>query len=96
MSASSSSAQRETGLFGAFYKAIAEWARTDGRTWIYMFKTIAAALLALGIAMRLELPQPRTAMTTVFILMQPESGKVLAKSFYRLGGTVVGLLVMRR
>jgi uncharacterized membrane protein YccC len=94
MSASPSSASRQPLTFGAFYAAAAEWARTDGRTWIYMFKAIAAALLALGIAMKLDLPQPRTAMTTVFIVMQPQSGMVLAKSFYRICGTLVGLVVM--
>jgi uncharacterized membrane protein YccC len=74
--------------------AFANWARTDGLVWIYLFKAIAAALLALGIAMKLDLPQPRTAMTTVFIVMQPQSGMVFAKSFYRIGGTLVGLVVM--
>ena len=78
----------------AFYTAAIDWARTDGRAWIYMFKAIAAALLALGIAMKLDLPQPRTAMTTVFVVMQPQSGMVLAKSFYRICGTLVGLVVM--
>jgi len=74
--------------------AVADWARTDGLVWIYLFKAIAAALLALGIAMKLDLPQPRTAMTTVFIVMQPQSGMVFAKSFYRICGTLVGLVVM--
>lgn len=74
--------------------AAADWWRTDGLTWIYLFKTLAAAFLALGIAMKLDLPQPRTAMTTVFIVMQPQSGAVLAKSFYRFGGTLVGLVAM--
>jgi uncharacterized membrane protein YccC len=72
--------------------ALLDWARTDGLTWIYLFKALAAAFLALGIAMRLDLPQPRTAMTTVFIVMQPQSGAILAKSFYRIGGTLVGLV----
>ena len=44
--------------------------------------------------MKLDLPQPRTAMTTVFILMTQQSGRVLAKSFYRICGTLVGLVVM--
>jgi uncharacterized membrane protein YccC len=74
--------------------AIAAWARTDGLVWIYLFKSIVAALLALGIAMKLDLPQPRTAMTTVFIVMQPQSGMVFAKSFYRICGTLIGLVVM--
>ncbi|CAB3766772.1 FUSC family protein [Paraburkholderia solisilvae] len=78
----------------ALYAAFADWARTDGRTWLYLFKALAAAFLALGIAMKLEMPQPRTAMTTVFIVMQPQSGAVFAKSFYRICGTLVGLVVM--
>ncbi len=76
----------------ALQTAFADWAQTDARTWIYLFKALAAAFLALGIAMRLQLPQPRTAMTTVFIVMQPQSGAILAKSFYRIGGTLVGLI----
>jgi uncharacterized membrane protein YccC len=72
--------------------ALRDWARTDGLTWIYLFKALTAAFLALGIAMQLDLPQPRTAMTTVFIVMQPQSGAILAKSFYRIGGTLVGLV----
>ena len=43
------------------------WARTDGVTWVYIFKVLAAAFITLWLAMRLELPQPRTAMITVFI-----------------------------
>ena len=82
----------------AFYAAFVDWARTDGRTWIYLFKALAACFLALGIAMKLDLPQPRTAMTTVFIVMQPQSGMVFAKSFYRICGTLIGLglIVTRR
>ncbi|PTB22120.1 FUSC family protein [Trinickia symbiotica] len=72
--------------------ALVDWWRTDGLTWVYLLKALAAAFLALAIAMRLDLPQPRTAMTTVFIVMQPQSGAVLAKSFYRIGGTLVGLV----
>ncbi|KAG0192134.1 hypothetical protein DFQ28_010015 [Apophysomyces sp. BC1034] len=65
----------------------------DGQVWIHVIKTVGAALLALGVAMKLDLPQPRTAMTTVFIVMQPQSGMVLAKSFYRIVGTLVGSIV---
>jgi uncharacterized membrane protein YccC len=75
-------------------RALAEWARTDGLAWVYISKAILAALLALWLAMRLDMQQPRTAMTTVFVVMQPQSGMVLAKSFYRFCGTMVGLVVM--
>ncbi|SAK65151.1 fusaric acid resistance protein [Caballeronia fortuita] len=74
--------------------ALLDWARTDGLAWVYIFKAVLAALLSLWIAMRLDMAQPRTAMTTVFVVMQPQSGMVLAKSFYRFCGTMVGLVVM--
>ena len=54
------------------------WARSDGVTWIYIFKVLIAAFLTYWLALRLELPQPRTAMITVFIVMQPQSGHVLS------------------
>jgi uncharacterized membrane protein YccC len=71
-----------------------DWARSDGVTWVYIFKVLIAAFVTLWLAMRLELPQPRTAMITVFIVMQPQSGHVLAKSFYRFLGTLAGSTVM--
>jgi uncharacterized membrane protein YccC len=71
-----------------------EWARSDGVTWVYIFKVLFAAFLTLWLAMRLELPQPRTAMITVFIVMQRQNGQVLAKSFYRFLGTLTGSAVM--
>jgi uncharacterized membrane protein YccC len=72
--------------------AFRAWAADDGLVWLHLLKTVIAALLALGIAMLLDLQQPRTAMTTVFVLMQPLSGMVLAKSFYRLIGTAAGMV----
>ncbi|MBP0594093.1 FUSC family protein [Paraburkholderia sp. LEh10] len=71
---------------------VADWAARDGLTWLYLLKTVIAASLALGIAMLLELPSPRTAMVTVFVLMQPMHGMVLAKSFYRVLGTAAGMV----
>ncbi|SDR43660.1 Fusaric acid resistance protein family protein [Paraburkholderia tuberum] len=71
-------------------RAVRDWASSDGLSWLHLLKTVTAGLLALGIAMLLDLPQPRIAMTTVFVLMQPFSGMVLAKSFYRILGTAVG------
>jgi len=71
-----------------------EWACTDGVTWVYIFKVLVAAFATLWLAMRLELPQPRTAMITVFIVMQPQSGHVFAKSFYRVLGTLAGSAMM--
>ncbi|WP_409371911.1 FUSC family protein [Paraburkholderia sprentiae] len=71
-------------------RAVRDWASGDGLIWLHLLKTVTAGLLALGMAMLLDLPQPRIAMTTVFVLMQPFSGMVLAKSFYRILGTAVG------
>ncbi|WP_206997709.1 FUSC family protein [Trinickia mobilis] len=81
------------GLASEVRTALADWVRSGGMSWLHVLKTVAAALLAMGLAMRLELPAPRTAMVTVFIVMQPQTGMVLAKSFYRFAGTVVGAVV---
>ncbi|SEF08144.1 Uncharacterized membrane protein YccC [Burkholderia sp. WP9] len=80
--------------FQSLVAGFANWWGTSGPVWIYVSKTALAVILALLIAMRLNLPQPRTAMITVFILMQPQSGLVLAKSVFRFLGTAVGLSVM--
>ncbi|WP_395408279.1 FUSC family protein [Pseudoduganella sp. UC29_106] len=58
----------------------------------HVLNTVAAALAALFLAMRLELPMPPIAMVCVFIVMQPATELVLAKSLYRLLGTVAGAL----
>jgi uncharacterized membrane protein YccC len=58
--------------------------------WIFAAKTTASGLLALLIAFTFNLDQPKWALLTVFIVAQPQSGLVLAKSFYRIIGTVVG------
>ncbi|KAF1066458.1 MAG: p-hydroxybenzoic acid efflux pump subunit AaeB [Pseudomonas citronellolis] len=77
-----------------FRRALFDWARSDGVSWVYIAKVLIAAMLTLWLAMRLELPQPSTATITVFIVMQPQSGQVFAKSFYRILGSVIGLTVM--
>jgi uncharacterized membrane protein YccC len=74
--------------------AALDWSRSEGATWIYVIKTVIAALLTLWLAMRLQLPQPSTATTTVFVVMQPQSGQVFAKGFYRILGSIVGLAVV--
>jgi uncharacterized membrane protein YccC len=58
--------------------------------WLFAAKTTASGLLALLVAFTFNLDQPRWALITVFIVAQPQSGLVLAKSFYRIIGTVVG------
>jgi uncharacterized membrane protein YccC len=60
---------------------------------LFAFKAFVAGLLALFISFWLGLDEPRWALLTVFIVAQPDSGQVLAKGFYRILGTVAGVLV---
>jgi uncharacterized membrane protein YccC len=65
-------------------------------TWrdaVFSLKTFAAAMLAVLIALRLDLPQPTWAMLTVYVVSQPLAGMVLTKSVFRVVGTVVGAVV---
>jgi uncharacterized membrane protein YccC len=59
---------------------------------IFALKTYAASMLALFIAFWAALDDPRWAFLTVFVVSQPDSGLVLAKSFYRMLGTVCAVL----
>jgi uncharacterized membrane protein YccC len=81
--------------FGLQFKAAAvAWWKTEFPNWIYVFKMVFAGLLALGIGYSLDLESPRSALITVFIVMQPQSGMILAKSFYRVIGTLIGSVVI--
>jgi uncharacterized membrane protein YccC len=57
---------------------------------IFAAKTTGSGLLALLVAFTFNLDQPKWALLTVFIVAQPQSGLVLAKSFYRIIGTLTG------
>src|SRR5258705_11909222 len=59
----------------------------------FAVKAFAASLLALYIAFWAGLDDPRWAFLTVYVVSQPDSALVLAKGFYRILGTVAGLLV---
>jgi uncharacterized membrane protein YccC len=59
---------------------------------IFSLKTVSAALTALYISFWLGLDEPKWALLTVFIVSQPDSGLVLAKSFYRILGSIAGVL----
>eukprot|EP01037_Dinobryon_pediforme_P029876 gene29876-33707_t len=71
-------------------EAAVDWGQNELPNWIYVFKMVLAGLLALGIGYGLNLESPRSALITVFIVMQPQSGMILSKSFYRVIGTLVG------
>lgn len=68
-----------------------EWLATDAPVLTYMAKATFAGLLALVISMTLDLPDPRTAIFTTFLVMQPQSGLVFSKSYYRVLGTIAGV-----
>ncbi|WP_298966787.1 FUSC family protein [uncultured Methylobacterium sp.] len=60
------------------------------RDWVFALKTSAAAILALGLALWIDLPRPYWAVGTVFITSQPLAGATRSKAIYRVGGTLVG------
>jgi uncharacterized membrane protein YccC len=68
--------------------------RTNWVPWIFAAKTTASGLITLLVAFTFNLDEPYWALLTVFIVSQPQqSGQVLAKSFYRVIGTVIGAAV---
>src|SRR6516162_7365969 len=70
------------------------FAGTNSIPWIFAAKTTASGLIALLVAFTFNLDQPYWALLTVFIVSQPlQSRQVLAKSLYRIIGTVIGAAV---
>ncbi|MFE1598051.1 FUSC family protein [Methylobacterium sp. ID0610] len=63
------------------------------RAWLFAGKTAGAAILALWIALWMDLPRPYWAMATVFITAQALAGATRAKAAYRVGGTLIGVAV---
>lgn len=60
------------------------------RDWLFSAKTFAAAMIALYIALALELPRPYWAMATVYIVSNPFVGATRSKALYRALGTALG------
>lgn len=78
-------------------KSFANWRHTfaqamggERAVWAYIGKVLVALYLTGWIAMRLGMSSPGTAMITVLVVMNRNTGMVLAKAFYRGVGTVVG------
>lgn len=69
------------------------WVENHGQDLLHVSKVLLASLLALGLSLLFDLSKPGTAMVTVIIVLQPRSGLVLAKGFYRFIGTTVGVIV---
>ncbi|HUC16116.1 MAG TPA: FUSC family protein [Acetobacteraceae bacterium] len=61
--------------------------------WVFSIKTFASAMLALWIALQLDLDRPYWAMATVYIVAQPLTGAMRSKAIYRFAGTLVGAIV---
>src|SRR5215831_4043822 len=71
----------------------AAWLAEYPSAMIFAAKTTASALIALLVAFTFNLDQPQWSLLTVFIVAQPQSGLVFAKSYYRIIGTLIGAAV---
>ncbi|MDN0073724.1 FUSC family protein [Crenobacter sp. SG2303] len=60
------------------------------RDWLFSAKAFTAAMLALYIALMLDLPRPYWAMATVYIVSHPLTGATRSKALYRVCGTLLG------
>ena len=63
------------------------------RDWAFALKVLGAAILALFLALWIDLPRPYWAVSTVFITVQPFAGATRSKAIYRVYGTVLGAIV---
>jgi uncharacterized membrane protein YccC len=74
------------GFFGGeFFKGV-----PPGRDWFYGVRTFGASMLALYIALLMEMPRPYWAMATVYIVSSPFVAPTSSKALYRLVGTFTG------
>jgi uncharacterized membrane protein YccC len=71
---------------------LAEFLASERASWLFVLKASLAMYLAIWLAMWLQLEKPTTTLVTVAIVMHPQSGMVLAKSFFRAIGTLAGSL----
>lgn len=60
------------------------------RDWFYGFRTFSASMIALYIALWMQLPRPYWAMATVYIVSNPFVGPTSSKALYRAIGTLLG------
>ena len=63
------------------------------RDWAFSIKTLGAAMLALFLALWIDLPKPYWAVGTVYITSQVLAGATRSKAVYRVCGTVIGAVV---
>jgi uncharacterized membrane protein YccC len=62
------------------------------RDWFYGVRTFAASMIALYIALLMEMPRPYWAMATVYIVSSPFVGPTSSKALYRAIGTFLGAM----
>lgn len=60
------------------------------RDWFYGVRTFAASMIALYIALLMQMPRPYWAMATVYIVSSPFVGPTSSKALYRAVGTLLG------
>lgn len=60
------------------------------RDWLFSAKAFTASMLALYIALAIDLPRPYWAMTTVYVVAHPLTGATTSKALYRALGTLLG------
>jgi uncharacterized membrane protein YccC len=64
------------------------WARHAAL--VFALRTFAVAMLALSIALWLDMPRPYWAMASVYITSNPLTGATRSKAVYRMLGTLIG------
>ena len=60
------------------------------RDWFFGVRTFAASMIALYIALLMQMPRPYWAMATVYIVASPFVGPTSSKALYRAVGTFLG------
>ncbi|BCX65549.1 FUSC family protein [Pseudomonas izuensis] len=60
------------------------------RDWFFGVRTFAASMIALYIALLMQMPRPYWAMATVYIVSNPFVGPTSSKALYRAIGTFLG------
>src|SRR4051794_19820062 len=60
------------------------------RDWTFAIKAAAAAILALYLAMWIDLPRPYWSLGTVYVTSQMLAGGTRSRAVYRVSGTLLG------
>ena len=86
MSTTANKAADGQGFFSSdFFKGV-----PPARDWFYGVRTFGASMLALYIALLMEMPRPYWAMATVYIVSSPFVAPTSSKALYRAAGTFLG------